>query len=43
LGAIHLATALSVPELGGMVSYDTRLAEAAKRSGILTLAPGVGG
>lgn len=43
LDAIHLATALSVPELGGMVSYDARLAEAVKRSGIPALAPGAGG
>ena len=43
LDAIHLATALSVPELGGMVCYDARLSEAAKRSGIPALAPGAGG
>ena len=42
LDAIHLATALSVGEdLGGMVCYDTRLAEAATGSGIEVLTPGV--
>lgn len=46
LDAIHLATSLSIPELsipelGGMVSYDARLTEAARRSGISTLSPGV--
>ena len=43
LGAIHRATALSVSGLGGTVSYDARLAEAAKRSGIPVLIPGAGG
>lgn len=43
LDAIHLATALSIPDIGGMVSYDTRLAEAARRSGIPALAPGASG
>ena len=42
LDAIHLATALSVGEdLGGIVCYDTRLAEAATGSGIEVLTPGV--
>ncbi len=42
LAAIHLATALSVGEdLGGMVCYDPRLAEAATGSGITVLTPGV--
>lgn len=42
LDAIHLATALSVGEdLGGMVCYDSRLTEAAARSGIEVLTPGV--
>lgn len=42
LDAIHLATALSVGEdLGGMVCYDPRLAEAATVSGIEVLTPGV--
>lgn len=40
LDAIHLATALSVPELDGMVCYDVRLAEAAASSGIPVLRPG---
>lgn len=41
LDAIHLATALSVGEdLGGMVCYDPRLAEAATGSGIEVLTPG---
>lgn len=44
LDAIHLATALSVgDDLGAMISYDARLAEAARRSGINTLAPAGGG
>lgn len=39
--AIHLATALSVGEdLGGIVCYDARLAQAAARSGVATMAPG---
>ncbi len=43
LDAIHLATALSIgDDLGGIVSYDARLSEAARRSGIPTLAPGAG-
>lgn len=43
LEAIHLATSLSVRELGGVVSYDARLAEASKRSRIPALAPGAEG
>ena len=43
LDAIHLATALSIgDDLGGIVSYDARLSEAARRSGIPTMAPGAG-
>lgn len=41
LGAIHLATALSVQgDLGCLVSYDSRLLEAAASSGLAVLAPG---
>jgi predicted nucleic acid-binding protein len=41
LGAIHLATALSVRgDLGCLVSYDSRLLEAASSSGLAVLAPG---
>lgn len=44
LDAVHLATALSLgTDLGGMVSYDNRLSEAAASSGISVLAPGVEG
>jgi predicted nucleic acid-binding protein len=40
LDAIHLATALSVEEhLGAMVTYDTRLAQAAERHSVSVLAP----
>ena len=40
LDAIHLATALSLgDELDGLVSYDERLARAARENGIPTLAP----
>jgi len=40
LDAIHLATALSVPELEGMVVYDHRLARAAEAMGLRVWAPG---
>ncbi len=41
LDAIHLASALALePELGALVSYDTRLTDAAKRQEIETLTPG---
>jgi predicted nucleic acid-binding protein len=41
LDALHLATALSVAEdLGAMLVYDSRLAGAARRAGLATLAPG---
>ena len=41
LGAIHLATALSVQgDLGCLVSYDSRLLEAAAAAGLAVLAPG---
>jgi uncharacterized protein len=40
LDAIHLATALSVGEhLGGVVTYDSRLAQAAESHGVSVLAP----
>ncbi len=40
LDAIHLATAVALgPELAGMVVYDHRLAEAARRAGITVWAP----
>lgn len=40
LDAIHLATALSVADrLGGVFTYDVRLAEAATAAGLAVLAP----
>jgi predicted nucleic acid-binding protein len=40
LDAIHLATALSVREaLAGVVTYDRRLAEAARRAGLTVWSP----
>lgn len=40
LGAIHIATALSIGEdLGAMVAYDEHTAEAAEAAGIKVLAP----
>ncbi len=40
LDAIHLATALSLgSELAGMVVYDLRLADAARRAGLTVWAP----
>lgn len=40
LDAIHLASALSVaPELDGFVSYDRRLADAAREAGLTVVAP----
>jgi len=42
--AIHLATALSAGEdLGAMICYDARLARAATRLGVTTMAPGAEG
>lgn len=44
LSAIHLSTALSVGEdLGGLVSYDPRLNEAARASGVSVFSPGAEG
>lgn len=41
LDAIHLATALALqPELDGLVTYDNRLAEAARFHGIKVVQPG---
>ncbi len=39
LDAIHLATALSLEDLGALVTYDPRLAEAAVNLGVTALAP----
>ena len=42
LDAVHLASALALGDaLGGIVTYDERLAEAARLNGIGVLAPGV--
>lgn len=41
LDAIHLAAALAVgADLGGIVTYDERIADAARSLGLSTLAPG---
>ena len=40
LDAIHLATALSVDDLGAFVTYDDRLSDAATRAGLPVVAPG---
>jgi predicted nucleic acid-binding protein len=41
LDALHLATALEVgEELDGLISYDARMSQAAKRLGLRVLAPG---
>ena len=41
LDAVHLAAAMTFGvELGGVVTYDVRMAEAAARLGLPTLAPG---
>jgi uncharacterized protein len=39
LDAIHLAAARTAPELRAMVTYDSRLAEAAGNAGIVVVAP----
>ncbi len=40
LDAVHLATALSLgDDLGGIVTYDRRLAEAARRAGLTVWSP----
>ncbi|HVA62708.1 MAG TPA: type II toxin-antitoxin system VapC family toxin [Terriglobales bacterium] len=40
LNAIHLASALSIPGLAGMVVYDRRLAAAAAHHGLQVWSPG---
>ncbi len=40
LDAIHLASALSLEPLAGIIVYDSRLAQAARDSGLKVLAPG---
>lgn len=40
LDAIHLATALTIPGLEALVTYDDRLGEAARASGIAVVQPG---
>lgn len=40
LDAIHVATALTVPDLEALVTYDDRLGEAARASGIAVVQPG---
>lgn len=39
LDAIHLATALSIPGLGAFVTYDDRLADAARAAGLPLVRP----
>ncbi len=39
LDAIHLAAALTAPDLRAMVTYDSRLAEAAAAAGIAVVSP----
>lgn len=42
LDAIHLATALEIaPRLGGLVTYDQRMIEAAESLGLPTTSPGM--
>ncbi len=38
--AIHLATALTIDGLEGLVTYDTRLARAAQSAGLVVFSPG---
>lgn len=38
--AIHVATALTIPGLEALVTYDDRLSEAARGSGIAVVQPG---
>jgi len=37
--AIHLAAALTAPELRALVTYDSRLAEAATAAGLTVVSP----
>jgi predicted nucleic acid-binding protein len=39
LDAIHVATALAIPGLGSFVTYDDRLAEAARNVGLPVVRP----
>ncbi len=39
LDAIHLATALSLDDLGALVTYDRRLADAASEAGLVVTSP----
>lgn len=39
LDAIHLASALSIPELDAFITYDRRLGNAAASNGLPTIAP----
>jgi uncharacterized protein len=39
LDAIHLAAALTAPELRAIVTYDSRMAEAAGNAGVVVVAP----
>ncbi len=41
LGAIHLAAALLIPGLTALLTYDDRLAEAARLHGVPVRRPGV--
>lgn len=41
LDAIHVATALSIPGLTGIVTYDTRVTEASNLAGLSVFAPGL--
>lgn len=41
LDALHVATALSVGRLDGLVAYDRRLLEAAESQGLAVLHPGM--
>lgn len=40
LDAIHVATALTITDLEALVTYDDRLSEAARGSGIVVVQPG---
>jgi predicted nucleic acid-binding protein len=40
LDAIHLAAALTAPELRAVVTYDSRLGQAAADAGLVVVAPG---
>jgi predicted nucleic acid-binding protein len=40
LDAIHVATALNIGELSGVITYDRRMAEAVRANGLTVFAPG---